>query len=284
MITYRVCSEVTDDQIFEAFQKGFSDYMIKLTMGKDDMLNRFFGPEGNDRNLSYLALDGQKGVGLVLGGVRMMNGVKTMRCGTMCIHPEYRGKGIAQKLMDMHKEMGKAQGCRQMFLEVIVGNDRAIHFYEKNGYEKVYDLSYYNIEKEALTKMSILPIREDYEIKQVGYYDVLSYRKGLFDMHLPWQADIEYFKTLEGKYYQTFEGDKVIGSCGVFKGNVFFLHIDPEYRGLGIGMAMLFSVLKDDDFENVRMTLSNNAVMRSFCEHIGMEKNELTQYEMFLTL
>ncbi len=284
MINYKLCSQATDDQIYEAFQKGFSDYMIKLTMEKEDMIDRFFGAEGNERTLSYLALDGQKGVGLVLGGIRMMNGVKTMRCGTMCIDPAYRGKGIAGKLIDLHKEMGKSQGCKQMFLEVIVGNDRAIHFYEKNGYEKVYDLSYYSMQKETLTKMSILPIDEAYEIRQVGYYDVLTYRKELFDMHLPWQGEVAYFKTLEGKYYQVFEGNKVLGSCGVFKGNVFFLHIDPKYRGYGLGMAILFEALKNDGFESVRMTLANNAVMKGFCEHIGMKKNDLMQYEMFMSL
>lgn len=284
MITYKLCSEVTDDQINEAFQAGFSDYMIQITMGKEEMLGRFFGPEGNDKSLSYVALDGERGVGLVLGGVRIMNGIKTMRCGTMCIDPEYRGKGIAQKLLNLHKEMGKTNGCHQMFLEVINGNDRAVHFYKKNGYEMVYDLTYYNIQKEELTKMSILPIFEDYEIKQIGYYDVLSYRKELFDMHLPWQADIEYFKTLDAKYYQVYEGEKVIASCGIFKGNVFFLHVKPEYRGLGIGMAVLFEALKEDGFESVRMTLANNANMRSFCEHIGMKKNDLSQFEMFLSL
>jgi len=284
MITYKLCSEVTEDQIYQAFQSGFSDYMIQLSLEKEDMLERFFGPEGNERALSYLALDGDIGVGLVLGGIRMMNGVKTMRCGTMCINPDYRGKGVAQKLIDMHIELGKSSGCHQMFLEVINGNDRAVHFYKKNGYEIVYDLLYYNMQKETLTKMSILPIYEDYEIKQVGYYDVLSYRKTLFDMHLPWQTDVEYFKTLKAKYYEAYDGDKVVAACGVFKGNVFFLHVDPQYRGLGIGMAILFEALKEDTFESVRMTINNNANMKSFCEHIGMKKSELCQFEMYLSL
>lgn len=284
MINYKLCSEVSEDQIFEAFDGGFSDYMIDITMEKDQMLEHFFGPEGNDKDLSYVALDGQRGVGLVLGGIRFMNGVKTMRCGTMCIHPDYRGKGIAQSLMDHHKEMGRSQGCKQMFLEVIVGNDRAVAFYKKSGYEKVYDLSYYNIQKDTLTRLSILPIREEYKVKRAGYYDVLAYRKDLFDMHRPWQSDIEYFKTLEAQYYQAYDGDTIAGACAIYKGNVFFLHVLPEYRGLGIGMTLLFEALKNDGFESVRMTLTNNAVMQSFCEHIGMKKNKLTQYEMFLTL
>ncbi len=284
MIMYKNCSEATDDQIYEAFSKGFSDYMIKIVMEKDDMLERFFGPEGNEKELSCIALDGDRGVGLILGGIRVLNGIKTMRCGTMCIAPDYRGKGISQKLIDFHKEKGLQKGCKQMFLEVIVGNDRAIHFYEKNGYEKVYDLEYFNIPKVELTKMSVLPIEENYEIKQVGYYDVLSYRKELFDLHLPWQSDIEYYKSMKGRYYQAFDGDKIMAACGIYKGSLFFLHVKPEFRGLGIGMAVLFEVLKNESFESIRMTLANNAVMRSFCKHIGMKKNELMQYEMYLPL
>ncbi|WP_430883158.1 GNAT family N-acetyltransferase [Fusibacter sp. JL216-2] len=283
MINYKLCSEVSDDQIFQAFDGGFSDYMVNITMEKDQMLEHFFGPEGNDKELSYIALDGNKGIGLILGGIRLMNGVKTMRCGTMCIHPEHRGMGIAGRLMDLHKKMGQACGCKQMFLEVIVGNDRAIALYKKIGYEKIYDLTYYNIQKDALTKMSILPIREDYKVKRAGYYDVLSYRKNLFDLHLPWQSDIEYFKTLEAQYYEAYDGESIVGACAIYKGHVFFLHVQPDYRGLGIGMALLAEAIKNDGFESVRMTLTNNAIMQSFCKHMGMEKNKLSQYEMFLT-
>jgi len=284
MIKYKLCSEATDDQIYEAFNKGFSDYMIKLSMDKEDMIERFFGPEGNEKELSYVALDGESGVGLILGGMRMLNGVKTMRCGTMCIIPEYRGKGIAQILMDMHKQAGRETGCRQMFLEVIVGNDRAINFYKKNGYEKVYDLEYFNMPKLEISKMSILPIEENYEIKRVGYYDVLTYRKELFDLHLPWQSDIEYFKSMKAKYYQVFEGENTIASGAIHKGNIFFLHVEPRYRGYGIGMALLFEMLRKEDFESVRVTLTNNAVMRGFCQGLGMKKNDLMQYEMYLQL
>jgi len=148
----------------------------------------------------------------------------------------------------------------------------------------VYDLEYFNMPKMEISKMSILPIEENYEIKRVGYYDVLTYRKELFDLHLPWQSDIEYFKSLKAKYYQVFEGENIIGSGAIHKGNVFFLHVEPRYRGYGIGMALLFEMLKEEDFESVRVTLANNAAMRGFCQGLGMKKNELMQYEMYLQL
>ena len=50
-----------------------------------------------------------------------------MRCGTLAVHPNYRGVGVSQKLFELHKEALQNE-CKQLFLEVIVGNDRAIRF------------------------------------------------------------------------------------------------------------------------------------------------------------
>jgi len=47
MVTYKRCSEVDINSVYEAFQIGFSDYIIKINMSKDDFITRFLGPEGN---------------------------------------------------------------------------------------------------------------------------------------------------------------------------------------------------------------------------------------------
>lgn len=59
MITYRRCTETNEDAIFEAFQTGFSDYMVKFELTKDAFFNHFFGPEGNSLEYSVIALDGE---------------------------------------------------------------------------------------------------------------------------------------------------------------------------------------------------------------------------------
>ncbi|PGZ06934.1 GNAT family N-acetyltransferase, partial [Bacillus cereus] len=145
MIQYKRCSEVSIDLVYKAFKDGFSDYIIKMEVSKEDFIKRFFGAEGNSLEHSFLALDGEKSVGLILGGIKVYETINTMRCGTLAVHPEYRGIGVSQKLFELHKEEAIQNGCKQLFLEVIVGNDRAINFYNKLGYEKVYDLSYYNL-------------------------------------------------------------------------------------------------------------------------------------------
>src|SRR5690554_4477018 len=144
MISYKRCIEVSEDVIFQAFQIGFSDYIIKFDMPKDFFMKRFFGPEGNSLEYSVIALDGDKPVGLNLGGIKIYEGIKTLRCGALCIHPDYRGTEVGKKLFELHKEIAMENDCKQMFLEVIVGNDRAINFYKKKGYAKVYDIVYYS--------------------------------------------------------------------------------------------------------------------------------------------
>ncbi len=48
MISYIKCSDNVDIQkVYNAFQVGFSDYIIKAEISKDDFVKRFFGPEGN---------------------------------------------------------------------------------------------------------------------------------------------------------------------------------------------------------------------------------------------
>ncbi|HDR7489227.1 TPA: GNAT family N-acetyltransferase, partial [Bacillus pacificus] len=141
MIQYKRCSEVNIDLVYGAFRDGFSDYIIKMEVSKEDFIKRFFGAEGNSLEHSFLALDGDKPVGVILSGIKVYESIKTMRCGTLAVHPNYRGIGVSQKLFELHKEEAIQNECKQLFLEVIVGNDRAIRFYNKLGYEKVYDLS-----------------------------------------------------------------------------------------------------------------------------------------------
>ena len=91
-INYQKCSDVEDRFIYQAFMDGFSDYMVKFQFSLEDFLTRFFGPEGNSRDISFIAFDQEQPVGVVLGGIKNYESIKTMRCGTLAIHPDYRGK------------------------------------------------------------------------------------------------------------------------------------------------------------------------------------------------
>lgn len=42
MVVYKKCSEVSIDLVFDAFNIGFSDYIIKLSMNKEDFIKKFW--------------------------------------------------------------------------------------------------------------------------------------------------------------------------------------------------------------------------------------------------
>ncbi|HDR4357378.1 TPA: GNAT family N-acetyltransferase, partial [Bacillus cereus] len=232
MIQYKRCSDVNIDLVYEAFKVGFSDYIIKMEVSKGDFIQRFLGPEGNLLEHSFLALEEGKPVGVILGGIKDYESIKTMRCGTLAVHPNYRGIGVSQKLFELHKEEAIQHGCKQLFLEVIVGNDRAIHFYNKLGYEKVYDLSYYNLND--LTKIMNKDCK-DIEVKQLEFPTFKDEIQKWLNFHINWQNDIDYIKKTNNVFYGAYVDNDLKGSLCVNKqGKISFIFVDKDYRNIGV--------------------------------------------------
>lgn len=283
MMKYERCLEVDINLIYEAFQIGFSDYVIKIDMTKEMFVERFFGPEGNSLEHSFVALDENKAVGVILGGIKVYEGINTIRCGTLAVHPEYRGKGISNKLFELHKKEGIEKNCKQFFLEVLKGNDRAINFYKKRGYEKVYDLSYYTLDD--LSKIENYEIR-NINIAEIDLNELEKVVKKSRDIHINWQNDIDYIKKSQGMiYYGAYCEEKIIGAiCINIKGKISFLWVDRAFRGQKIGLSLINTVCKELKLSKLTISSPNNSLLGGFLRHIGFKKDNISQYEMYLTL
>ncbi|KXY38779.1 acetyltransferase [Bacillus cereus] len=282
MIQYKRCSEVSIDLVYKAFKDGFSDYIIKLEVSKEDFIKRFFGPEGNSLEHSFLALDGDKSVGVILGGIKVYESIKTMRCGTLAVHPEFRGIGVSQKLFELHKEEATQNKCKQLFLEVIVGNDRAIHFYNKLGYEKVYDLSYYNLND--LTKI-MNKDNKKIEVKQLEFPTFKVEIQKWLNFHINWQNDIDYIEKTNHTFYGAYVDSDIKGSvCVNEQGKISFIFIDKDYRNIGVGTKLLQVASEELKLSSLSIGLPNNNLLEGFLKKSGFEKNSLAQYEMYLLL
>lgn len=282
MIQYKRCSEVSIDLVYKAFKDGFSDYIIKMEVSKEDFIKRFFGPEGNMLEHSFLALDGDKCVGVILGGIKVYESIKTMRCGTLAVHPEFRGIGVSQKLFELHKEEARQNKCKQLFLEVIVGNDRAIHFYNKLGYEKVYDLSYYNLND--LTKM-MNKGNKNIEVKQLEFPTFKVEIQKWLNFHINWQSDIDYIEKTNHTFYGAYVDSDIKGSvCVNEQGKISFIFIDKDYRNIGVGTKLLQVASEELKLSSLSIGFPNNNLLEGFLKKSGFEKNSLAQYEMYLLL
>ncbi|MEA1011001.1 GNAT family N-acetyltransferase [Bacillus cereus] len=279
MIQYKRCSEVSIDLVYEAFKDGFSDYIIKMDVSKENFIKRFFGPEGNSLENSFLALDGDKSVGVILGGIKVYETIKTMRCGTLAVHPEYRGIGVSQHLFELHKEEAIQNGCKQLFLEVIVGNNRAIKFYNTLGYEKVYDLSYYNLND--VTKLT----NKDNENIEVKRLEFPTFKVGIqewLNFHINWQNDIDYIEKTNNTFYGAYVDNELKGSlCVNEHGKISYIFVDKDYRNIGIATRLLQVASEELKLSSLSIGLPNNGLLQGYLKKCGFEKNALAQYEMY---
>lgn len=282
MIQYKRCSEVNIDLVYEAFKDGFSDYIIKMEVSKEDFIKRFFGAEGNSLEHSFLSLDGDKPVGVILGGIKVYESIKTMRCGTLAIHLNYRGIGVSQKLFELHKEEAIQNECKQLFLEVIVGNDRAIRFYNKLGYEKVYDLSYYNLKD--MTKI----INKDckgIEVKQLKFPTFKVEIQKWLHFHINWQNDMDYIEKTNNTFHGAYVNNDLKGAiCMNEQGKISFLFVDKDYRNRSIGSKLLQVARDELNLESLSIGFPNNNLLEGFLKKTGFEKNPLAQYEMYVLI
>ncbi len=283
MIIYKPCSEVTISQIFEAFQLGFSDYISPVKMEEEVFQAQFFGPEGNQYDISYIAFDGIHPIGLILSGIRLFDGVKTMRCGALCIAPNYRGKKISDELLKLHQEAAISRGCKQLFLEVITENHRAISFYRKHGYREATIMKYYS---NPVDNIPVVANPSYSFIVTINYNIIKRTRDCLTSCHINWQSDTPYYENnSKDLYLGIYEDDKLVATLAATpRGKINFLWVEPKYRMKGLANNLLLEAAKQLEAPKLTVCISSNALLEGFFRKMQFTKENIEQYEMYLPL
>ncbi|WP_161974863.1 GNAT family N-acetyltransferase [Bacillus timonensis] len=139
MITIKRLSECTLEDAVVAWNKGFEGYYFNMTTTVDLFTRRMI-LEGLSPALSVVAYEGERPVGLILNGIRSINGKKVSWNGGTGVDPEYRGKGVGKKLMEATLAIYETEGVEVATLEAVKANEKAIALYEKVGYHIVDEL------------------------------------------------------------------------------------------------------------------------------------------------
>ena len=82
----------------------------------------------------YLYLVALDENGHAVGMCGLIIGLFEAEVMNVAVHPDYRGQGIAKRLLDAVMEAGDKRGVKEYTLEVRVGNAGAIHVYEAHGF------------------------------------------------------------------------------------------------------------------------------------------------------
>ena len=83
---------------------------------------------------NYLYLAAVDETGNAVGMCGLIVGPFEAEVMNVAVHPDYRGQGIARKLMTALMEAGASRGVTEYTLEVRVSNVGAIHIYEAHGF------------------------------------------------------------------------------------------------------------------------------------------------------
>ncbi|MCA1029437.1 GNAT family N-acetyltransferase [Bacillus timonensis] len=143
MITIKRLSECKLEDVVTAWNRGFEGYFFNMTMNVERFLKRMVFEELSPR-LSVVAFDEEEPVGVILNGIRQIDGKKVSWNGGTGVSKAYRGKGIGKKLMDAVLEIYKEESVSLATLEAVSENQRAIELYKTMGYEVVDDLVHFS--------------------------------------------------------------------------------------------------------------------------------------------
>ncbi len=282
-LEYRLLKPSDFPALYQGFLGAFSDYQASLQPSTDELRQRF-KRVGVDYGLSAATFLGKEVVGFILTGRGAFNGVPTAYNAGTGVVPQFRRRGIAEKLYRMLFPEFRKKGLGQCLLEVINTNQSAYHFYEGLGFQQKRLLHCFAAPQPI---QPLHPKMEGLNIKEVALADWTSYEQ-LWEVEPSWQNNalaVERARNQETvleAYYQTALIGYIIFSPAL--GYISQIAVEPQMQGKGIGTALL---LKAQSESHKRLAILNVDAQSSktciFLKNRGFHR-PFTQKEMMLEL
>ncbi|MFK7050423.1 ribosomal-protein-alanine N-acetyltransferase [Flavobacterium columnare] len=280
MLIFKNLQDTSIHEIVEAFNLGFSDYFVPITM-TSEALQAKFDSEGIRLDFSVGVFDENKLVGFILHFYSELNGIKRVYNGGTAVLPKYRGQGLTQRMYEFSKSILLEGKINELVLEVVTINSFAINAYEKIGFKKVREVECY--------KGKIKPIAFENSNIQIEEIEMIPWSEidKFWDFKPTWQNSIETMLKLQTKIkiIGAFDENRLIGYL-VFNPSekrIRQFAVVKEHRKKGVG-SQLFSYVTTLEKDDVSLiNLENIAYIKSFFEKVGL-KNTVNQYEMIMRI
>lgn len=271
------------ETLFHAFQQAFADYEIHFD--KEEMRS-MLTRRGYNPKLSFAAIEDGEIISFTLNGTGFFNGLPTAYDTGTGTLKEYRGHGIATKIFNYSLPYLKESGIKQYLLEVLQNNHKAIAVYRQLNFTTTRQFDCFkqtiknivNLQNNS-TDLTIQTI--DLEaVRQVQTYcdDIPS-----------WQNSIESIERAKSQliFLGAIRNDTVVGFCIIdpTTGDLTQLAVNPEYRRMGIGSALLQRAIElmKTDFIKVLNISDDNQTLPLFLNSKNIPL-ATKQYEMKLKL
>ncbi|RFM34276.1 GNAT family N-acetyltransferase [Chitinophaga silvisoli] len=267
---------VATNQLCQVFNEAFSDYVIPMQLTVSLLQQKLTG-ESIQLDCSAGAFQGDDLYGFILHG-REESRPEVLYNGGTGVVPMARGRHLVQELYEYFIPKYQQQGVKEILLEVIATNQKAIKAYENAGFEQQRRFLCFKGEvpltkkamKGVLIQKNLLPPES---IVHPFADQVPSWSNSIASVRREKQHTTTWVALVEHEivgYISVFLASRRIRQIGVKK----------EMRRRGIGTALMQQAAEalGNPFTLINVDAQNKGLI-SFLEHMGMSEI-LTQYEM----
>lgn len=269
----RPASDYPIPDLVEIVNRGFEGYFVPIQLDLNALLG-MIRKDGIDLTISRVLLADGQPTGIALLARRGW----TSRLAAMGIAKESRGMGAGSWLMEQLIDEARQRLEREMVLEVIEQNEPAIHLYKKCGFEIVRRLIGF-VRRDATED-------ESHDLDEVDLREAarLISQYGLSD--LPWQLSAEAIAQFNPPSHAYCDGNAyiVISNPDAKDIVIWSLLVEPEARGNGRGVKMLKSLMTKHPDKTWHVPAILPEELGKVYERAGFVRDELSQWQMKLTL
>lgn len=271
---------IAPNQLCQVFNEAFSDYVIPMQMTVALLQQKMTG-ESIQLDYSAGAFQGDSLCGFILHG-RDAHTPEVLYNGGTGVVPTARGRHLIQELYEHFIPAYQESGVKEILLEVIATNQKAIKTYEHAGFERQRNFVCFKgeipLKKTATTSILIQKSNLPEAAALASFSDqVPSWSNSV--------ASVKREKQLTTTWVALHEHE-IVGYISVFLASrrIRQIGVRKDMRRQGIGTALMQQAAEalGNPFTLINVDAQNKGLI-AFLEKLGMTEI-LTQYEMKLSL
>lgn len=268
-----ICQDATNwnsHQLARILTHCFEGYLVPFTIDGEAFATRF---SAEDITLGGSKVWLQDGEPKALAVIARRG--QTSRLAAFAIRPELRGQGYGKRFIQQLIDEARGRGDRQMWLEVIAGNDSGVALYQRMGFVRLQTLAAFH----ATNSTPFLPSDDLLEVDLL-----VMAKKMMTDDHLrlPWLSAPETLYKLPGKAWVLNDAAWAMVIPHAQQPKLRMLYVEPAARGKGQAKKLL--ALLQERFPGLCTACSVPEPIAPLFLGSGYSQDPVMQYEMLLKL
>lgn len=279
----RLLEGISLKEVYETFMESFSDYEVpmQMTIGQ---FQEMVVTRDIDFNYSVGCFSDEKLIGFIICGYREIEGEKCCYDGGTGIIPDFRRKGIANKLFTYLVDLLKQKNIEVFLLEVLENNIPAIELYLKNGFITQRRLECFQIKKNEISDY----FSKDYILKsdKAEYFELDD--RSFYPSLASWQNErLSILNNIDNYEYCSLSCNQQIVAFGFVnkkRGDIPQLRVLRGWENKQLEMFLISELKNRTESEVIKfVTLDENSSLIDILSTTGFS-NFVNLYEMTLRL